>query len=147
VEAGNVTDNGVLGMKRRGEGGTAVVILVIGMTFVALLGLVAVVFAEHGRFTYSQKLTAELIASKTHERLDVEVVRAPPDMVIRVINRGSYPSVVVAVLSMRDNALTAKVLDPPVGVGVLENRLLPTRPVTDNIIGVLTSLGTAFWEE
>lgn len=132
-----------------GENGTAVVVLVAGMTFVTFLGLLGVAFAEHGRFVYSEKLTAEQIAAHTQERLSVEVIRGTDNADIRVINRGSYPSVVLAILCSDDGSLSTLPLDPPVGIGPLENHAISVGVGIDNRtkVGLLTTCGNAFWED
>jgi hypothetical protein len=137
----------VVGMNQRG---TAVIVPILGLMFAILIGFVGVVFVEQGRFAYATKITEEQVAARIHERLAVQVTRNPDNTEMCLVNQGSYPSVILQVLERhQDNSLGFEDRGCPICVGVLENRqvLLPGSISEDTKLGVLTSLGNAFWEE
>lgn len=106
----------------------------------------AAVVVERSNLLHSAKIAQERIAARAHEDLRVTVNR--DNAVIEVRNVGSTFSTVVALLVKNaDNSLT--VHDASFFVNVLGRHefVWENSIPDDSTVGVLTSLGNAFWEE
>ena len=123
------------------ERGTVIVIPAVALLFLVLAGFMLFLFVAQSDFAYAGKLSAEFISARTHESL--VVTRSSGG--IQILNCGSVPSVVVAVLGGQvvvDNTRFTP-------INVLDNRFIPlseNRLRENTLGGVVTLFGNVFWE-
>lgn len=128
--------------------GTVVAVAVVALMMVMAVGFFAYVLVQYGNLSRARNVSGELIAQRAHEHLVVTADR-DSSTTLHITNTGSVPSTVVAVAYRRggENRLTTILLESPRVVGVLENESLRLGERIDDRVGVITSLGNAFWEE
>ena len=64
---------------------------------------------------------------------------------IEVVNKGTAPSVVVAILVKKPDGNLIVYRDPPAPIGAFESRSFIVFATGEDRIGVLTQFGNVFW--
>lgn len=137
------------------EGGFAILAVALVMMLALMIPLGATVLLEHSNLVASAKRAQTLISLRGHESLTIRVDRNADNTVIAAYNTGSTQSIIQSLLIKNtDNSLTIDENlglkdSPAIYVDILDNRVFTeNRPIDENrVIGVLTQLGNAFWEE